>query len=300
MPTILIVDDSLVDRRIAGACVEEAGAIPQYAVNGRQALELISKSKPDIVLTDLQMPEMDGLELVCSLQIESPRTPVILMTAHGSEAGAVEALRAGAVSYIPKINLKRDLSLTLETVLETVNASAERRRVRSFLDEITASFTLGYERGAPQALVSYLLDGLEQLGFVNDSGMIQTGTALTEALTNAIDHGNLELDSALRESDELTYRELKDERTNMAPYCERRVHVSVLLTQSKATFTIRDDGVGFDPSTLPDPNAPENLLLPYGRGVMLMKMFMDTVEFSDRGRCVTMSKNGPVPMERAP
>jgi CheY-like chemotaxis protein len=290
MPTILVVDDSLIDRRIAGACVEEAGATPLYAENGREALELVRKSTPDIVLTDLQMPEMDGLELVCSIQTENPRLPVILMTAHGSETTAVEALRAGAVSYIPKTNLKRDLSLTLQNMLDTVTSASERRRVLTFVNQINADFTLGYERGGSQALVSYLLDGLQQLGLANTTEIIQIGTALTEALSNALDHGNLELDSALREEDEDAYRRLKIERSQTPPYSERHVHLAVLLTQSQATFTIRDEGAGFDPVNLPDPNAPENLLLPYGRGVLLMKMFMDEIEFSEGGRCVTMCK----------
>jgi two-component system chemotaxis response regulator CheB len=64
MPTALVVDDSALDRRIAGQCVEENGLTAVYAENGRIAWEALERIQPDFVLTDLQMPEMDGLELV--------------------------------------------------------------------------------------------------------------------------------------------------------------------------------------------------------------------------------------------
>src|SRR6185503_14693176 len=87
------------------------------AANGVIALEEVRRDVPTVVLTDLQMPEMDGLELVKRLKQDFPGLPVILMTAHGSEEIAVEALRSGAASYIPKKNLDRDLARTLEAVL---------------------------------------------------------------------------------------------------------------------------------------------------------------------------------------
>ena len=64
-----------------------------------------------------------------------------------------------------------------------------------------------------------------------------------------------------------------------------------LATPAEARFVIRDDGPGFDPAALPDTADPENLLKPSGRGVMLMRTFMDEVTFSSNGACVTMVKN---------
>jgi len=70
----------------------------QLATNG---LEAIAAYTPDLVVTDLVMPEMDGLELVRTMRRRYPRVPVILMTAFGDESTAVGALEAGAASYIP-------------------------------------------------------------------------------------------------------------------------------------------------------------------------------------------------------
>ena len=73
-----------------------------------------------------------------------------------------------------------------------------------------------------------------------------------------------------------------------APYAERRVHVTVRLTPAAATFIVRDEGPGFDVSSLPDPRDPENLTKPSGRGVMLIRTFMDEVTFNERGNEITM------------
>lgn len=290
MPNVLVVDDSPIDRQIAGSCLLQEGLRPVYAENGREALELIQREPPDFVLTDLQMPEIDGLELVEKVKDEFPGIPVILMTAHGSEDIAVAALRAGAASYVPKQNLCRRLREALHIVRDAVVANRGRQRVRHLLKQSEASFLLGYEPDAPQALVSFVQDELAQLNISDDNTLLQVSTALTEALRNAIDHGNLELDSELRDSEDNAYRELGDRRATEAPYRDRRVHFSTRLTPSEARYVVRDEGPGFDPSQLPDPTDPENLLRPSGRGIMLIRTFMDDVVFSSSGNELTMVK----------
>ena len=290
MTTVLIVDDSPVDLLFARRCVEAEGCKVISASNGREALDIIAQSRPEAVLTDLQMPEMDGLELVQRMKRVQPPTPVILMTAHGSEDVAVQALKAGAASYVPKKDLQRDLRYALRNVLSAAEAAREREQIRSILRSSENYYLLGYELNGARALVSHLQDMLAQMNLCDEVGRLQVATALTEALVNAIDHGNLELDSRLREGDGRVYRQIGDERAKTPPYSERRVHVTARFQTDLATFTIRDEGPGFDPHTLPDPTDPENLLKPSGRGVMLIRTFMDSVSFNDRGNEITMVK----------
>src|SRR5262245_20006909 len=94
--TVLVVDDSPVDLRLAGGILEKSSEFrAMYAGNGTEALTAMERQLPGMVLTDLQMPEMDGLELVEAIRTRYPLVPVILMTAHGSEAIAIKALQRG-------------------------------------------------------------------------------------------------------------------------------------------------------------------------------------------------------------
>lgn len=290
MTTILVVDDAPLDLHYAKRCVEAEGAKVIVAADGRSAMELILRDKPDAVLTDLRMPDIDGLELVRRIKQQQPVTPVILMTAHGSEDVAVQALKTGAASYVPKKNLQRDLGWTLRHVLAAAEAAQARDQVRAFLRRSEHYYVLGHEPNGPRALVSHLQDNLAQMGIGGETERLQVATALTEALINAVDHGNLELDSSLRETDGRAYRQLGLQRSQQPPYRDRRVHVVARLNENEATFIVRDEGPGFDPSTLPDPTNPENLLKPSGRGIMLIRTFMDHVSFNERGNEITMVK----------
>ena len=102
MATVLIVDDSATDRRLAGGLLEQIeGLAIEYAVDGSDALAKMNFKAPDIVVTDLDMPSINGLKLVELSHQSYPAIPVILMTARGSEEIAVKALQAGASSYVP-------------------------------------------------------------------------------------------------------------------------------------------------------------------------------------------------------
>ena len=104
--TVLVVDDSPIDQRLAGGIVaNQLGWKVIYAANGIEALAVMEKGEPHVVVTDLLMPEMDGLELVQAIRGKHPTVPVILMTAHGSEDIAIQAIQKGAASYVPKKSL---------------------------------------------------------------------------------------------------------------------------------------------------------------------------------------------------
>ncbi len=90
MPTVLVVDDSAVDRRLVGGLLGRGTMLTvETAENGAAALARLKQGLPDVVVTDLQMPEMDGLALIKTIRAHYSRVPVILMTARGSEELAV-------------------------------------------------------------------------------------------------------------------------------------------------------------------------------------------------------------------
>ena len=92
MPSVLVVDDSSVDRLLVGGLIEKDEELSvTFAANGTHALTLMRQAVPAIVVTDLVMPEMDGLELVTRIRDQYPFVPVILMTSKGNEQVAVQA-----------------------------------------------------------------------------------------------------------------------------------------------------------------------------------------------------------------
>ena len=292
MQTILVVDDVTLDRHLVGALIEEhAGWSAVFAEDGRDALALIKLQVPDLVLTDLQMPEMNGLELVEAIRRDYSYLPVILMTAHGSEEIAVTALKAGAASYVPKRDLARDLIPTTQKVLDMARFSRNQHQVLDCLLETESRFLLSNDPHRVQPLINHLQDHLTLMNLVDKAGLIRVGTALHECLINAMEHGNLELTSELRESEHSKdYRNLVDQRRQLQPYCDRHVLVTARFSREEAAFVIRDDGRGFDPSKLPDPRDPANLQKCSGRGLFLIRTFMDEVRFNETGNEITMVK----------
>jgi CheY-like chemotaxis protein/anti-sigma regulatory factor (Ser/Thr protein kinase) len=291
---VLVVDDSSVDRRLAGGILEKTGEYKAiYAANGTEGLQVLERDQPAIVLTDLQMPEMDGLELVEAIRARYPFTPVILMTAHGSEAIAIQALQRGAASYVPKKELANDLLETLEQVQAAARTGRHQHRLLTCLTRMEARFILENERALMPALVAHIQDDLSRLNLCDQSSKIRIGIALEEALVNALYHGNLEVSSELRQENDRAYHQLAEERRNQSPYRDRRIHVDTRYSRSEATFVIRDEGPGFDRSRVPDPTDPENLGRTSGRGLLLIQTFMDEVRFNDSGNEITMVKRRP-------
>jgi anti-sigma regulatory factor (Ser/Thr protein kinase) len=152
-------------------------------------------------------------------------------------------------------------------------------------------FVLGNDAELIGPLVNYLQQSLAAMGLCSEAETTRVGVALDEALINALHHGNLEVDSSLRRDNLEEYHRLLAERTQQPPYSERRIRVSAIYDRDRATFVVRDEGPGFDPESLPDPTDPANLARPHGRGVMLIRTFMDEVTYNSKGNEVTMVKH---------
>ncbi len=289
--TVLVVDDSAMDRALAGAIMQKLESWKAvFAGNGAEALAVMAAAAPDLVLTDMLMPEMDGLELVQAIRSTYPLVPVILMTAHGSEDIAIQALQKGAASYVPKKSLARDLPETVEQVVSAALSTKSQQRIYDSLQALETQFVLENDTSLIPPLVNYLEESVSRVKLCEPSGLILLGVALHEALTNAIFHGNLELSSTLKESDEKQFYQLARERLKQPPYSDRRVRVAARLSREEAVFSIGDDGPGFDRSILPDPTDPANLDRVSGRGLLLIQTFMDHVEHNDQGNQITMVK----------
>jgi len=297
--SILVAEDSRTQSAKIKQLLQDAGYRVDLAPDGRQALERLRQTSPDLVLTDLVMPEMDGLELVAAVKSEFPSLPIVLMTASGSEEIAAAALKKGAASYVPKRNLDNDIVETLGRVLEVARAGRATRQLADRTTLLEMQMLLDNDQSLVPGVIARFQENLMQMEFCDESGLLQIGTALDEALVNAITHGNLECSSDLREVDGgRPFFDLVKQRRQESPYCSRRVFVSAKTTRFRTTFVVRDEGPGFDPSSIPDPTDPANLGKPHGRGLQLIHFFMDHVSHNRRGNELTMVKHRKA-MERS-
>jgi anti-sigma regulatory factor (Ser/Thr protein kinase) len=191
---------------------------------------------------------------------------------------------------VPKKFLARDLGETIERMLALADAQRQQNTVLACLGESTAQFVLDNDSTLIHALIHYLRQDLQRFHQWDENELMRVGVALDEALANAVQHGNLEVDSMLRDEGVELYNALLDERRQQRPYMDRRIHVSAIITRTAAQFVVRDEGKGFDPSVLPDPTDPANLERVHGRGLLLIRTFMDEVTHNAAGNEITMTK----------
>jgi two-component system KDP operon response regulator KdpE len=123
---VLVVDDDAQIRRVLSTCIAAQGYAIRCASDGEQALEIMQTWRPDIVITDLRMPNMDGAELCRRIRTES-QIPIIVLSVRAQERDKIEALDAGADDYVTKPFHSNELLARLRAQLRRVPAQAHEQ-----------------------------------------------------------------------------------------------------------------------------------------------------------------------------
>jgi len=140
--SLLVIEDEAGVRESIALFFEDKGSFVYEAENGRQGLELFRQQRPDIVLVDLRMPGIDGLDVISSVKEESPDTPVIVVSGTGVLADAIEALRLGAWDYVLKpIEDMQVLEHAVNKAIERVRLIHENQAYQQNLEEQVAQRT---------------------------------------------------------------------------------------------------------------------------------------------------------------
>ncbi|MAE67258.1 MAG: Fis family transcriptional regulator [Phycisphaeraceae bacterium] len=172
--SILLVEDETVLRQSLAELLSQEGFEVQQASNGREGFDLLLDRPFDLVITDIRMPQMDGMELLGHLHKTAPQTPVIVITAYGTVDSAVVAMRAGAFDYVLKPLNFDDVVVKVERALEY----GELSRTRAVLADQAAADSTFHNLIGDSAAMAGLFEMVRKLGAVKSTVLIvgESGT----------------------------------------------------------------------------------------------------------------------------
>ena len=263
------------------------------ASDGKKALEKFEKRHFDIVITDVKMPKMNGIELLRRIKKLNQRTSVVIVTGHGTEEVAVSALRAGASNYLKKpIDLRE-----LERVTYSLISLAEAREIDLVANRILREETRRLVMPSKLEMVPAVVNNLcRSLSLVFDLTTIERiEIAVGEMLMNALEHGNLEIsyEEKAKAHESGNYSDLLDARLQDEKLGSRRIEVFYRLWPEGVEFTIRDQGHGFDWRGAMDAIYADGIVRHPGRGIILTSYFVDEIKYNDIGNEVRLLKRIP-------
>ncbi len=295
MAKVLLVEDSPTQAVEIRMLLEEGAHEVRHVANGKVALATLAEEMLDLVVTDLEMPEVNGLQLVEAMRLDYPHIPAVLVTARGSEDLASEALQKGAAGYVPKNHLQSLLNDTITDVLGVIRTDASFAKLISMLKKNVFVFDMPNDADLISPLVGLLMQVVSGMELLGGTDMVRLGVAVEHALMNAMYRGNLELGPSVTPAhraiiyDDAT-SDLIERRKTQSPYMERSVHVEAIASADEIRILVRDQGKGFDLNKVPDAVTADSLDSESGRGLLLMKSFSDELIFNDQGNEVTIIK----------
>ena len=155
---ILIVDDELIMRESLAGWLERDGYYTEKAESGEKALEIVSRSRFDILLVDIKMEGMSGLDVLRHMKENDPEVAVIMITAYGSIPTAIEAIRNGAYDYLLKPFDPQELGLLIERIVEQQEINRENLYLREKDRERTRFESMIGQSGPMQNIFKLIQD----------------------------------------------------------------------------------------------------------------------------------------------
>ena len=291
-PRVLIVDDQDILRNLLVKFMVKAGFEPIEAPNGKKAIELYNMTRPAVILSDIMMPEMDGLTLLHEIKKIDRDAVVILMTGYGNEDILLESLRGGAVNFFKK---PFDFTEVIEVVRSVVRHREEIDTTPFYSPHLMRE-TKRFEITAADTLVQPIINqiALQAADLVPLSEIINLKIGMEEMIKNAAEHGNLgitfeEKNKAIETG---SFGELLRAKLEEGGNAQKEIVVESRLDAEGLEVRICDQGAGFDWRALPELSA-ETLLKYNGRGIFLTKIYFDEVSYNDAGNEVILTKRRP-------
>ncbi len=291
MPVILHVDPSAADRdTIREALASQESWTVEGAASYEEARERLQLHPVDLILSEVDLGDGEWRDLISAVRNRHMTTSVFLVSSSLTVESAAQAARDGAEAVLAKDSDPSEWLFPIECAIERAASRALRQAAEGSLTQETLTFTLENEKSRVPHLVNLLVEHCDRFGLIDDRDRMRIQVALEEALLNSIIHGNLEVSSRLREIEGDVFENAIVERKALEPFRSRRVTLVAEYNHAGARFKIRDEGPGFDVEKVRNPTEDDAIALASGRGILLMRSFMDAIDYSDKGNEVTMYK----------
>lgn len=256
---ILIVDNNDELRLLLEKVLGQLGHDVVVTGERKKALRRDDLDSFDLIISDLSEAEVNG-QPISELHRKHLVTP---LTKNGTTPEIIKAFKMGAANYLRLPYNQEEMREIVEKTLAYKLRYVDDAKVLSYVHE-KIEFELPSDLALMNGVLEYLQDRVAKLGLIKPEHS-NLFVALDEAFVNAVKHGN------------------KNDPTKL-------VRITAELTPQEASFTVEDEGEGFDLNQIPDPCDPANLFRTSGRGVLLIYNIMDEVEYNAQGNRVKMVK----------
>ena len=261
---ILIVDNNDELRLLLEKVLGQLGHDVVVTGERKKALRRDDLDSFDLIISDLSEAEVNG-QPIGDLQRKHLVTP---LSTNGTPPDIIKAFKMGVANYLHSPYNRDELREIVEQTLAYKLRYVDDPNVLSHVHE-KIEFELPSDLALMNGVLEYLQERVAKLGLIKPERS-NLFVALDEAFVNAVKHGN------------------KSDPTKL-------VRITAELTPQEASFTVEDEGEGFDINQIPDPCDPANLFRASGRGVLLIYNIMDEVEYNAQGNRVKMVKRPDVP-----
>lgn len=288
---VMIVDDDAITLDLIENILQTAGYETRTASDVRMGFSVYEDFRPDLVITDIEMPGMNGLELLSAIRNRGTETIILVVTGNGNKEYAIQALRSGANNYLYKPIDQNILLSLVANYSSLIEARLREKAVTRFITQSKLEVTLNNSNDLTYSIVEYLVAQAEGFLAPDDLPMLRMG--LIELITNAIEHGNLgityEMKSKALESLD-GYTQLIAERMADPRYAQRCVTIKSQIDREGCEWIIRDEGEGFDWQAIPNEMDAETLYASHGRGIFISRLQFDRMEYNHKGNEVRVVK----------
>lgn len=261
---VLIVDDDHEVMTMLADIVKELNLTPVTASHGHEAMEKLKSQNIDLIITDLIMPKMGGLELIKQSRQLNAKIPIAVISGHGEAQNVIEALNRGAYNFVSKPFTIKEIEAIINKGLRLREFSLGTHKILEGIRNYTEINIPNNPHYLPPATL-YIVRECQWRGIDDEDQLSNVSVCADELLTNALIHGN-ELDE------------------------DKKISIQLIFDPEKFTLSFEDEGPGFDHHKLMAALSAEHAVPPTKRGLFIVKSLMDELAFNESGNKVTVVK----------